>query len=156
MVTITSESNHRFVLLGIGNELRGDDGVGPYIADNLQNPCWQAINCGTVPENFTGQIKELSPAVLVVVDAAKMGLSPGEYRVLPMEHRDTMITSTHSIPLTVTLSYLQEYVGQTMLLGVEPEEINNSTDLSPKVKLAAQEIIELLEESRFDSIDILD
>lgn len=138
--------------MGVGNELRGDDGVGPYIADRLDDPDWTSINCGTVPENYTGVVKQVSPSRLLVVDAAKMDLSPGEYRILPEESQDSMITSTHSIPLTVTLAYLKEHVGRTLFVGVEPGEIRNSDRLSPRVESAAEEILDLLERKSFDDI----
>ena len=40
------------LLLGIGNDLLGDDGVGPFIAEKLRGADWQVINAGIVPENF--------------------------------------------------------------------------------------------------------
>jgi Ni,Fe-hydrogenase maturation factor len=43
---------NRTVILGIGNPLQGDDGVGPSLVDFLHG--WDAatlINAGEVPEN---------------------------------------------------------------------------------------------------------
>ena len=71
------------VLMGIGNELKGDDGIGNVIAREFSAPGWKAIACETVPENFTSVIRRERPELLVIVDATDMGLNPGEIRIIP-------------------------------------------------------------------------
>lgn len=51
------------ILLGIGNPLSGDDGVGIYVAEQFKKEGWISISCGTAPENFTGVHTE-NPAIL--------------------------------------------------------------------------------------------
>ena len=49
------------IILGIGNELKCDDGVGPFVIDelkDLENPNLIIIDGKTVPENFTGKIRK--------------------------------------------------------------------------------------------------
>jgi len=75
----------KYILLGIGNELRGDDGIGPYVADNLFDDDWLVLNCGTAPGNFTQVVKRHKPELVVMVDAAEMGLQPGQYRRLSLQ-----------------------------------------------------------------------
>ena len=67
------------ILLGIGNPLNGDDGVGIYVAEQFRKEGWIPLACGTAPENFTGIIRKTRPSCLVLVDAAAMGIFPGEY-----------------------------------------------------------------------------
>ena len=73
------------ILLGIGNPLNGDDGVGIYVAERFRKENWIPLTCGTAPENFTGIIRKNKPACLILVDAAAMGISPGEYRIIPRD-----------------------------------------------------------------------
>jgi hydrogenase maturation protease len=42
------------VIVGIGNILKGDDGVGPLICQQLRGNeiCAELIDAGTVPENY--------------------------------------------------------------------------------------------------------
>ena len=46
----------KFAVLGVGSNLRGDDGVGPYISEKLSeynSDSFLSINGDLVPENFT-------------------------------------------------------------------------------------------------------
>lgn len=138
--------------MGVGNSLRADDGVGPYIAEKLNHPDWLSLNCKTAPENFTSVIKKHSPQYLVIVDAATMGLLPGEYRHLPQDKIDQMYVSTHSIPLSVLISYLIDYAGQIIFMGIEPEKIEDSINLSEKVKKGAHQLIKILINRDFEKI----
>ena len=65
----------------IGNATGGDDAVGPYIARQLKKTEVQAINCETVPENYTSVVKKQNPEVLIIIDAVEMGLLPGDIRI---------------------------------------------------------------------------
>ncbi len=141
--------------MGVGNPLRSDDGVGPYIAEKLNHPDWLSLNCKTAPENFTSVIKRHKPKYLVIVDAATMGLSPGEYRLLPQEKTDQMYVSTHSIPLSALISYLSDYVDQIIFIGIEPERIEDSAKLSEKARKSAHQLIKILIRRDFEKIKLL-
>ncbi|WP_286954882.1 hydrogenase maturation protease, partial [Aminobacterium sp. UBA5277] len=68
------------ILWGTGNPLFGDDGVGPFVAQYLQKKEMEhpicAINCETTPENYIGDLQRQHPDLLLIVDAADMGLPP--------------------------------------------------------------------------------
>jgi Ni,Fe-hydrogenase maturation factor len=52
--------NRNVVILGISNSARGNDGVGPYLADQLTGRIdAEVINCEKIPESYTGVIREL-------------------------------------------------------------------------------------------------
>ena len=70
--------------MGIGNELKCDDGVGPFIINelkDLENSDLIIIDGQTVPENFTGKIRKEKPSHVILVDACLMGCRPGEFNV---------------------------------------------------------------------------
>lgn len=138
--------------MGVGNPLRGDDGVGPYIAEKLKHPDWLSLNCETCPENFTSVIKKHRPNYLVIVDAATMGLPVGEYRLLPREETDQMYVSTHSIPLSALISYLSDYADHIILIGIQPERIKDLTKLSEKARKSAHQLIKILIRRDFEKI----
>jgi Ni,Fe-hydrogenase maturation factor len=48
---------------------------------------WIPLASGTAPENFTGILRKTLPSYFVLVDAATMGISLGEYRII---RRDTI------------------------------------------------------------------
>ncbi len=99
------------VLMGIGNPLRGDDGVGPWIADHFRAEGWLSLNCGIAPENFTSVIRREAPDFLVLVDAADIRLSPGEYRIVEPSRLEDVSIGTHQLPLTHLMKYLRDIVG---------------------------------------------
>jgi len=50
----------RLIFIGIGNKLRKDDGAGSIIISRLKRRgIKNVLDCGIVPENFIGKIKEL-------------------------------------------------------------------------------------------------
>ena len=58
------EGFEKLIVLGVGNELKCDDGVGPYIIKKLKEDMVEdkdrllLIDAQTVPENFTGKIRK--------------------------------------------------------------------------------------------------
>ncbi|MCS6742969.1 hydrogenase maturation protease, partial [Acinetobacter baumannii] len=88
------------VVLTVGNSMMGDDGAGPLLADLMEaNPIdgWMVINGGSAPENVSYQIRALQPQCVVIVDAADIGLKPGEIRVIDPDYiAEMFIMSTHN------------------------------------------------------------
>lgn len=144
------------LLLGIGNTLRRDDGVGPYIASLLRgNEGWHAIDCGISPENFTSIVRKERPELLVIVDAALMGLAPGEFRIVPPERIDGVAVSTHRLPLRLLLSYLSPHAGRTIFIGIEPLAIEDSEGLTLPVREGAERLVCMLLKGEIDRIPVL-
>jgi hydrogenase 3 maturation protease len=146
-----------YLIVCIGNRDGGDDTVGPYIADALQisaNDTFGVLDTGTVPENFTSVIKRYQPAHLILVDAVDMHLEPGEIRIVPKEKIGQMHISTHGIPLSVIMKYLEEFIDHVMLIGIQPHHLSGA--MSPKVKTSAELLITLLRAKDFSSIQKLD
>ena len=147
-------SAKKYILLGIGNELRGDDGIGPYVADNLFDDDWLVLNCGTAPGNFTQVVKRHKPELVVMVDAAEMGLQPGQYRRLSLEKADTIYLSTHALPLSYLATYLNRFCADVVIIGIQPKCIEMSQELSVELKESAKEIIEILRQKKLQMIPL--
>ena len=144
----------RVCILCIGNRDGGDDAVGPFIADHLDSTeDRKIIDAGTVPENFTGVIKEIKPDKLIIIDAVDMGLSPGEIRVVPKEKIGSMHISTHGIPVSVFIQYLEQYLRSILFIGIQPKTMDGS--LTSELQAAGIRLIKKIEQNTYDSILIL-
>ncbi len=143
------------ILMGIGNMLRGDDGVGAMIAQTFKDADWLSLDCGVAPENFTSLIKKNRPPLLVLIDAVEMDLEPGEFRIIPPEKINTMPLTTHSISLSLLTSYLKNFTSEMIFIGIQPQIIDYSTSLSPAIAKAAEKTIKILKDKRFNIIQKL-
>jgi hydrogenase 3 maturation protease len=85
-------------IVGIGNIMRGDDGLGPKLIELLRTEKVNAklFDCGTAPENYAIPILATSADTIIFIDAAEMGRSPGEIAVLGLEDISNVSFSTHS------------------------------------------------------------
>ena len=147
--------------------MKEDDGVGPYVASILGGQDAegirseaavrvQAIDCGTTPENHTSTIRRVHPDVLVIVDAAEMGLAPGDCRIIPVEQAGALGLSTHSMPLSLFASYVREMAGSIVLIGVQPRRMAFGVCLSGEVRQAGQALASMLLQGRLGELDALD
>ena len=143
------------LLLGIGNDLLGDDGVGPFIVEKLRNSDWKVINSGIVPENFIHPIRELKPDRIVIIDAVQMGLKPGSIRIIPPETIRNTGTGTHQLPLTFFLEQCAS-LSPVIFIGIQPGQLFPDCPLSAPVASAASELITLLREHRYNHLPVLE
>jgi hydrogenase 3 maturation protease len=143
------------VVLCIGNTEGGDDGIGPFIAQRLKNTTSSTLilDAGTVPENFTGRIKQEHPETLILIDAAEMNLPPGEIRCIPREKIGTMHLSTHGMPLSMLIRYLENDIPHIFLIGIQPLTMHGR--LSNPVKKSAETLITILRERTIERLPLL-
>ena len=160
------------MVLGIGNTLNGDDGIGVYVTENIDKYFRKhrgakqagaettreviAINCGTAPENYTSVIRKHNPDMLILIDAADMGLSLGSYRIIPPEKIGVMHFSTHDIPLSLFISYVSELCGDIVLIGIQPGKMEVGTALSNIVQRSGDRVADLIIKKRLDEIQSLE
>ena len=85
-------------VVGIGNIIRGDDGLGPKLIELLKAREVNArlFDCGTAPENYIFPILSSACDTIIFVDAADIGLQPGEAKVLDLDHIANVGFSTHN------------------------------------------------------------
>ena len=144
------------VILCIGNKYGGDDGVGPYIAKNLinkKNDNFYIIDSGTNPENHTSIIKKLNPKILLIIDAVQMGLKPGDIRIIDKEKIGVMHLSTHNIPISLLISYLEKYVKKIVFIGIQSGRM--SGNLSEKCKKSSNILIKKILSTDYENFKAL-
>ncbi len=142
-----------FLIMCIGNRDGGDDAVGPYIADKLKEEGTNVLDCGVVPENYTSIVKKYDPKKLIIIDAAEMGLPPGEVRIVSKEKIGVMHISTHGIPISVIINYLEQYVKNIIFIGIQPKSMSGR--LTGVVQRSADHILELIKRKQLDKIEKL-
>ncbi|WP_407392322.1 hydrogenase maturation peptidase HycI [Methanobrevibacter sp.] len=136
--------------MGVGNELKSDDGVGPFIIrklidEGIENDKILLINAETVPENFTGKIRKENPSHVIIVDACLMNCEPGEIRIVDKNDFANIGISTHSMSLSYFVKYLEKDTDfKVIFVGIEPETMDWGEKLTPKVETAAYEFIKLI------------
>jgi len=88
----------RVVIAGIGNIIRGDDGLGPKLIEILKSKNANAalFDCGTAPENYIFPILSAPSDTVILIDAADIGLTPGGIKVLNLEDISGVSFSTHN------------------------------------------------------------
>ena len=145
-------NSKKYILMGIGNILRSDDGIGSIIAKNFTNNDWLSIDCGVAPENFTAIVKKNKPNLVVLIDVAEMDIKAGEFRIIDPEKINTMQLTTHSIPLSFLISYLKNYTREIIFIGIQPKIIDYSTTVSPEIMISAEKIKEILKNKKFNLI----
>jgi hydrogenase maturation protease len=142
----------RVCLLGLGNIDHGDDGFGVRLAEALmEGEAWKSshrvIVAGTAPERFIGRISDAGFDHVIFLDAVDFGGAPGSVVFLnsgEIAARFPQI-STHQISLGV-LAKWAESNGTTSawLLGVQPESLRPSGDLTARLEATFELVRELL------------
>ena len=136
----------KVVVIGIGNELNGDDGFGVYVAGQL-GTFGKAISiqAHTVPENFINKIASEKPTHVIFIDAAILDAEPGTLQVILPDDLARMLTMTHRIPLSKLVERLRGlHECEIFIIGLQPESMEVGAELSDAAKLAAKELVVLL------------
>jgi hydrogenase 3 maturation protease len=137
------------VVAGIGNPIRKDDFVGVKIVQDLQGKVPKnvhLIECETVPESFMQEIVDLKPSHVLLIDAAVLGLKPGETRlVFPEQVTNFPAITTHMLPLRIFCEYITKMTeAKIALLLIEPSNTEFGEGLMPEVQKAAEKITKIL------------
>ena len=146
----------KYLIMCIGNRDGGDDAVGPYISDKLKSEQLDnigIIDCGTNPENYTSVVKRKNPKNLLIIDAVEMELSPGEIRIVPKEKIGVMTITTHGIPISVLIGYLEQYVKNIIFIGIQPEKM--SGEITKSVKESGDKLVEKIMNDKLEKIKML-
>ncbi len=140
---IEKERSADIVVLGIGNSLLGDDGVGIHAVARLRSEPGEndvtLIDGGTL--NFTLLEYIEGAGGLVVIDAAELAAEPGSVSVFEDAAMDSFVSrsgrrSVHEVGLTDLLSMAalrNRLPKHRALVSVQPQQLDWSENLSPPV-----------------------
>lgn len=131
----------------MGNPMRGDDAIGHLLAESLESLRIEGVQAhavGTAVENAMSWIRQTAGGAVLLVDAVfDESLAEGSWAFYPPDQLDSMCHSTHSIPLSMLISYwLKETPGlQVYFLGVSIRNNSEMAPLSPKLQQTLASLI---------------
>jgi hydrogenase maturation protease len=138
------------VVIGLGNPLRGDDGVGVRVVEELAAqplpPDVEVVDGGTQGLGLVGLMEGRRRAI--VVDAASVGRSPGQFVRFTLDEArllgDEQPLSIHAAGLGDAL-LLGQALGtlpdEVIIFGVQPSCVQWDRSLSPEVDAALPALI---------------
>ncbi|MBW2065597.1 MAG: hydrogenase maturation protease [Deltaproteobacteria bacterium] len=141
------------LIVGVGNGTRGDDGVGHFIARELERLCLP----GTRVECYNGDGITLfthwkKGDIVIILDAVRAGESPGKiYRFempgqsIPFQIFSDFSTHQSGIRETIELAgALDQLPFRLIVYGVEGRCFEMGSGLSGEVRRAAAEVVEMV------------
>ena len=147
----------RNAIIGIGNPLRRDDGIGIHLLQSLMKdrstlpPNLELIDAGTGGMNLVHLLARFD--VVLIIDAVHFGIPAGESRLLsPDEVRTNKTLSTTSTHMVDVLSLLRlseqlhELPQKLYIFGVQPIDMAHGTDLSQTLQRACPRLLQELKQ----------
>ena len=162
------QKRSRVIVLGVGNILFRDEGVGVHVVQKLLRKELPEdvviIDGGTATLNALDLIPEQYEDYghnLIIVDAVKGGGSPGTiYLFTPedIEHRcveNSDVFSLHQMSLIEAISILK-FAGRKpesiKVIGIEPSLIDTGLELSEDLRKRLPRIVEFVEGEIYDTL----
>jgi hydrogenase 3 maturation protease len=136
-------------LVGVGNPLRRDDGVGPWIAAAVRSAATgtslSVVDAQDVPENFAPAIARGECRNVVFVDAVAAAGPPGTAVFGPLaEFGEVESFSTHKLALSFSGKFLEAAGKKVFLLGVVPADLGFGAGLTAAVARTAAALRDLI------------
>ena len=134
----------KVVIVGIGNTLRSDDGVGSILATRIQDKVpYIVYDASASPENYLGKIIKDKPDTVLLIDAVDFGGAAGEIKVLEGEDIQTVnFFSTHDASISLAISYLKNSLKAVgiFILAIQPKVLAFGDRLSPEITKALERL----------------
>jgi hydrogenase maturation protease len=147
----------RVVVLGVGNLLLRDEGVGVHLIQKLRemeiDKRVKLVDGGTSILDYIPQAEDVSK--LIIVDAIRRGGKPGKtYRICvddSLLKEAKGMTSLHHLGVVETLAIARKMgeLPHTVIIGIEPKDMGYGLELSPEIERKMAKMVNLiLEEVR--------
>jgi len=142
------------LVVGIGNNLRQDDGIGPAVIEYLQQQPEKLdadfLNGGIDPLNLIEPLSQYKHAILI--DAAHMQKPAGSVVCFDLNdaklHIKANVLSTHGIGLIELIELLGalDITLKLTIIAIEPADISLGEGLTETVKAKLPEIVKLVKQ----------
>lgn len=143
------------IVLGLGNELLGDEGVGVHAIRLLQRekmpPNTQLLEVGTAILNYMSELEKAGR--IIVVDAMNDNGTPGTIYKTSLADCSSSprIASMHGFDIFRVMSLIgRTYPPPVIVFGIEPAVIGWSMSLSPQVTESMPHLISTLRQELFN------
>ncbi len=148
--------NNPVLVLGVGNPLRRDDGIGPAVIRKLSERKEETgilsdtdiVDGGTDGLGLIEYFKKYKRVILV--DAVEMGMPSGSIKIFnPDEavfHSGTDSLSTHGfgIPELINLARELDILPDLTVIGIQPETTQYGLELSKTVSSCIEKVCRLI------------
>ena len=141
-------------VIGLGNMLRGDDGIGPSIIHNLEESGnllqIRPIDAGS--DAFTILDHLLGSEPVLIIDCARMGKAPGTVQKMLAKDAEFLTTniglSLHGYSLAEVWQIARSMgvKNELSLIGIEPNLLEFNSGLSEVVKKSIPVILQMVTE----------
>ncbi len=151
--------NERVLIVGLGNSLMGDDGVGVFVIETLENASPPAnltiVNCGSDVLKILSHLE--GQQMIIIIDAVDMGQAPGtifrfrksEFLGLKGDSKSAhLLSAVDSLRLLETINP-DFQKADLEFIGIQPQIIERRPQLVPPVRKAAEQVISEILESYF-------
>jgi hydrogenase 3 maturation protease len=131
-------------IIGVGNSLRHDDAIGPYVCSKLNNSDkMQVLDAGMNPENVIDDVCAHNPKQIIIIDAANFGKDAGEIALVHKDQIPETSISTHMISLKVIAGILAEDTkAEIIFIGIQFKDVSLGEGMCEEVRKAGDEIVE--------------
>lgn len=140
------------VILGLGNLLLRDEGLGIHIVQRLMREdiaeYTELVDGGTDALSLLGIVEAADR--LLIIDAINTGSPPGTIRLIQSQEIPLILTSSmspHQIGFSevLTLAKLRGRLpAHSLLVGIEPQSLDWGTELTPLLAQRVPEIVGLV------------
>jgi len=168
---LAAEIQGHVVVVGIGNPCRGDDAAGSMVAQKLSvlwhgrpghdltragppchasspghdGPVVRVIDAQEVPENYMQQVVDERPDTVVLIDSVDLESAPGSVALLDKDQVAAYMPSTHRMPLTLLMDYLErETHARIFLIAIQPRHTAFMEPMSGEVHASVVSIAGVL------------
>jgi hydrogenase 3 maturation protease len=131
----------RIVICCVGNAEAGDDGAGTALAarmDHVKGKKVCVLECGQRPDSFIGDMAEFAPSHILIVDAADMGVLPGDIRIVGPGAIRSVTLSTHAFMADALMAELATALpkAKVAFLCIQAKDVSPGKRMSVPVEKA--------------------
>lgn len=144
---IENNPTYQILILGLGNLLMADDGIGIFVIEELKKRRWSSavriLEVGNSVFNFLQEISHTRH--VIAIDAVRAGSNPGSVYRLDIEDLvDNLEQDAHGMSLPGVVRLVRSNTGlpeTVTIYGVEPEDLSFGGGLTLPVKRTIPKII---------------
>jgi len=138
----------KLLIACLGNPLMGDDGVGTVVAGELAKLGYEVVVCGSDLSPVLTRAEEVD--ALIIVDAVDWGAEPGSVLTARLEDlEERRVRTSHSLRVSEVIRLMKSVFGrpsEVYVVGVQPERVEPSTELSLSVRRAIASLVARVKE----------
>ena len=143
----------RLAIIGVGNELWGDDAAGVQVARKLhkifpQHEELLIIDAGPSPENFSGKLRQFRPDFVILIDAIRPDFLVSRISWIELSSIDGISALTHGLPLSVLGEFFNQQLGvEAGVIGIKGEQFDFGEGLSLTTRRAVNDLVRFLSQT---------